>query len=371
MNAFYLGSIGKDLVGGIMKDWEKVTVSRKTSLQNAIRTLDASGMQFIMVIEENGVLAGVLSDGDIRRAMLNSINLSIPVEEIMNTEPVIAGSALSKSEILTIMRKHTLHHIPILDSERKVVGLATVDQLVGFWERPNWVVLMAGGLGKRLRPLTDNCPKPMLPIDNKPILEWVLESFIEQGFRKFYFSVNYLADMIQNYFGDGSNYGVEIRYLNENIQLGTGGALSLIPEIPKEEMIVMNGDILTTMNFEQMVNFHQTHQAYATMAVREYDFQVPYGVINVDGIDIMNIDEKPKQKFLINAGIYTIHPDCLRYIPKDTFFDMPSLFKKLQQDAKPSVAYLLRERWTDIGRKEELELAQKIYSNIQDYEIML
>jgi NDP-sugar pyrophosphorylase family protein len=261
--------------------------------------------------------------------------------------------------MLALMRRKVIHHLPLIDEDHRLVGLATLDDLVGAVERPNWVVLMAGGLGTRLHPLTKECPKPLLKVGEKPILEIILESFAEQGFKQIFLSVNYKAEMIQDYFGEGDRWGVQINYIHEKERLGTAGALSLLPGQPTTPMIVMNGDILTRTSFDSLLKFHEAQNAVATMAVREYDFQVPYGVVRVDGTKIEAIEEKPVQHFFVNAGIYTLSPKALAYIPKNTFFDMPTLFEHLIAANQPTAAYPLREYWIDIGRISDLEKANQ------------
>lgn len=341
-----------------MKNFRNVIVTPRTLLREAIARIDSTGLQLALVLHDDGRLAGMLSDGDVRRAILRSCDLTTPVADLMNLHPVTAHVSTSSRELLALMRRRGLHHIPLLDDEHKVVDLATLDALTGVTERPNWVVLMAGGLGTRLRPLTEKCPKPMLHVGGKPILENIMESFVEQGFRQFFLSVNYLAEAIKGYFGDGSRHGVEIRYLQESKRLGTAGALSLLPDRPTDPLMVMNGDLLTRVRFDQMLRFHEDHAAMATMAVREYDFQVPYGVVNIDGTSITSIDEKPVHRFFVNAGIYTLAPESLERIPADMFFDMPTLFEKLQADGQTTSAYPLREYWLDVGRLDEFERAQ-------------
>lgn len=351
-----------------MKNWKNVIVSPATSLGEAIARIDGSGLQLAIALDENGRLAGTLSDGDVRRAVLRGASLSTPIVEIMNSNPTTAHESTPIADLLALMRRRILHHVPLLNDLRQVVELVTLDALVGVHERPNWVVLMVGGLGTRLRPLTDRCPKPMLPIGGKPILQKIIENFAEQGFRRFYLSVNYLAEQIQSHFGDGGDYGVEIRYLREDQRLGTAGALSLLTERPSDPLIVMNGDLLTRIRFDQLLKFHEEHDAAATMAVREYDFQVPYGVVNLDGVNISSIDEKPVHRFFVNAGIYALSPAALEHIPNETFFDMPTLFERLVEKGEIASAYPLREYWMDIGRLDELERAQREWSTSEDIE---
>jgi len=241
-----------------------------------------------------------------------------------------------------------------LNDEGKLVGIEILGELLKVPSRDNWVVLMAGGLGARLRPLTDEVPKPMIPIGQKPILETILENFIEYGFKNFFISVHYKDHVIRNYFKDGSRWDVNIQYLSEDERLGTAGALSLLPGKPSEPVFVMNGDLLTKINFSQLLNFHQEHKLVATMCVREYDFQVPYGVLTLEGHYIKGIEEKPTQNFFVNAGIYVLEPQALQAIPQGRFYDMPQLFKDLMSEGSATAAFPIREYWIDIGRMRDL-----------------
>lgn len=345
-----------------MKNWKDIVVSPDISLREAIKRIDASGIQMALVADADFRLRGVLSDGDVRRAILNGLDLDGPVSKAMNGHPKTGSTHTPRTEVLAMMRRFTFHHLPLIDDSGRLGGLAMLDDFMGVVDRENWVVLMVGGLGSRLRPLTDVCPKPMLRIGGKPILESILESFLEQGFRRFFLSVNYMADVIRDYFGDGSQWGARIEYLQESERLGTAGALSLLPEKPSAPLLVMNGDLITKANFVAMLDFHQEHQAAATMAVREYDLQVPYGVVKVDGVRITAIEEKPVHRFFVNGGIYVLESNALDFIPANTFFDMPSLFQDLEAHGRKAAAYPLREYWLDIGRLEEYERAQREWS---------
>ncbi|TGK14571.1 nucleotidyltransferase family protein [Leptospira stimsonii] len=346
-----------------MENWKNSKLSSGQTLLEAIRTMDASGIQLILVSNEDNILEGILTDGDIRRAILRGSGLDIKIQEVMNRKPMTVLAETPREEMLSIMRRYMLHHLPVLDPAGKLVEIVTLDELIGAVERPNWVVLMAGGLGKRLRPLTDQIPKPLLSVGGKPILESILNGFSEQGFRKFYISVNYKADMIRDYFGNGDKWKVRIEYLDEDKSLGTAGALSSIPIKHEFPLVVMNGDLLTRANFYSLLKFHEQEKSSATMSVREYDFQVPYGVVNVENQEILSIEEKPIHKFHVNAGIYVLSPDTIELIPKNTFFDMPTLFEKLISLKRKTSAYLLKEYWLDIGRLEEFERAQKEWGN--------
>jgi len=342
-----------------MNDWKEVVVRREMPLKEAISKIDRSGLQLAVVLNSDETLAGVLSDGDVRRAILAGKSLDVSVSEVMNPQPTVAPASMPRSKMLRLMRRLVIHHLPLVNAEHQVVGLATLDDLIGAVERPNWVIIMAGGLGTRLHPLTKECPKPLLKVGGKPILEIILESFAEQGFKQIFLSVNYKAEMIQDYFGEGDRWGIQVNYIHEKERLGTAGALSLLPERPTTPMIVMNGDILTRTSFDSLLKFHEAQDAVATMAVREYDFQVPYGVVRMDGTKIKAIEEKPLQRFFVNAGIYTLSSEVLEYIPKNTFFDMPTLFEHLISTNQATAAYPLREYWLDIGRMSDLEKANQ------------
>jgi dTDP-glucose pyrophosphorylase len=342
-----------------MKNWKDLVVAPGLPLREAIAHIDRTGHQHALVLDARGGLAGVLSDGDVRRAVLRGLDLAIATSEVMNPAPTTAPAGASAAELLALMRRKVLRHLPLLDAERRVVGVATLEELLGGVERPNRVVLMAGGLGSRLLPLTERCPKPMLQVGGKPILETIVENFIEQGFDHFYIAVNYMADTVKQHFGDGARWGADIAYLHEDQRLGTAGALSLLPQVPPEPLIVMNGDLLTRMRFDTLLDFHQEQGAQVTMAVREYYSQVPYGVVQLDGHRITGIEEKPVQRAFVNAGIYVLSPEALGQIPAGTRFDMPTLFEQVLRHGGTACAYPLREYWLDVGRAEELERARQ------------
>jgi NDP-sugar pyrophosphorylase family protein len=230
--------------------------------------------------------------------------------------------------------------------------------------RRNTVVVMAGGLGTRLDPLTKDLPKPLLKVGSKPILETILSNFRGYGFAEFFLSVNYKAEMVKSYFGDGTRWGIRIRYLEESVPLGTAGSLSLLPERPTLPLVVMNGDLVTQVNFQHMLDFHREHAAVATMGVREYDMQVPFGVVRLEESRIVAIEEKPVHRFFVNAGIYVLEPDALDYVPRGEYFDMTTLFERLAKEGMPTSAFPIREYWLDVGRPDDLERAQIEYGDI-------
>lgn len=342
-----------------MKEWKRLVLSPEMLLRDAISKVDEGGQQIALVTDAEGRLLGTLADGDIRRAVLAGTSLDTACGLVMNPRPTSADPAAGKDAFLKTMRRGSFHQLPLVDAGGCLVGLVTIDELIGAEPRDNWVVLMAGGLGSRLYPLTADCPKPLLKIGGAPILENILMGLAGQGFNKFFIAVNYKAEMIVEYFGDGSKWGVDIRYLHEHDRMGTAGALSLLPEQPDAPILVMNGDLLTQADFAAMLDFHDEQNTAATMAVREFEYQIPYGVVDVENARISKIEEKPTHKFLVAAGIYVLAPDSISCIPKGTFFDMPNLFRSLAESGRHTSAYHFKDYWLDIGRLEEFERAQR------------
>ncbi len=340
-----------------MNRWQMARIAPDRSIRDAIRTIDEGAIRIALVVDGENRLLGTVTDGDIRRGILHGVALEESVTRVMNRHPTTARADEGRDTILERMKQTRLHQIPVVDGQGRLVTVEILDELLQARHRDNWVMLMAGGLGSRLRPLTDECPKPLLKVGSKPLLEIILENFLEYGFRKFYISVNYKAEMVKEHFGDGSRWGIEIRYVHEDQRLGTAGALSLLPELPALPLIVMNGDLLTKVNFQHLLDFHAEHRARGTMCVREYDFQVPYGVVRIDHHRILGIDEKPVQRFFVNAGIYVLEPEVLDLIPPATYFDMPELFTNLIGRKQETAVFPIREYWLDIGHMEDFARA--------------
>ncbi|WP_025028338.1 nucleotidyltransferase family protein [Caldalkalibacillus mannanilyticus] len=347
-----------------MHNWKKAIVKMSDTIHDTIQKIDDSSLQIALVIDEQERLVGTVTDGDVRRGILKGIPLHHSVVDIMNPEPFKLEEGLDNLKVLVNMKRMHLRHIPIVNKENQIVDLKYYEDLLEFQTKDNWVVLMAGGLGSRLRPLTEDTPKPLLKIGDKPILETILESFIEHGFYNFYISVNYKAEMIEDYFKDGSQWGVNIRYLRENQRLGTAGPLSLLPETPNKPILVMNGDLLTKVNFAQMLQFHTENQSKATMCVREYNVQIPYGVVHVDQHRLRGIEEKPIQSYFVSAGIYLLDPSVIQRIPVGEFFDMPTLYEELIKEGEETSVFPIREYWLDIGRVDDFHKANGDYSEI-------
>ena len=347
-----------------MENIENIKLRENSTIKEALEIIDKGSMQIALVVDENDKLIGTLTDGDIRRGLLKGFDLTSSIEQIIFKTPTIAKISDTKEDILKIALSKKLHQIPIVDDFRKIVGIKEIEELVKPKDKINKVVLMVGGLGTRLRPLTETTPKPMLKVGNKPILQTIVEKFAEYGYTNIVMCVNYKSDIIQDYFKDGSDFGVNIEYILEEQRMGTAGALSLLKDKPNEPFFVMNGDLLTNVNFEHLHNYHIATNSIATMCVREYDFQVPYGVVNIKDSKIVSIEEKPTHKFFVSAGIYMLSSEVLNYIPKNEFFDMPTLFEKLISLNQNTVSFPIREYWLDIGRMEEYKKANDEYSEV-------
>lgn len=340
-----------------MKNWRDILVEPSTTVKKTLEVINRSSAQIALVVDPSRKLLGTVTDGDIRRGILAGMGLETEVSRVMFIKPQTAFVSDASDEVLERMKQLQIRQMPILDDAGAVIGVHILDELLAPKELGNWVVLMAGGMGKRMLPLTDNCPKPMLKVGGRPVLEIILTQLAQAGFRKFFISVNYMAEMIESHFGDGAKWGVEIRYLREKDKLGTAGALGLLPSAPSLPTLVMNGDLLTKLNMRQLIDFHEAHKADLTMGVREYDFQVPYGVVRLEENKVTNIDEKPIQKFFVNAGIYVLSPSVIPMIPKGEHIDMTSVMDRLIAAKRSVSAFPIQEYWLDIGRMSDFERA--------------
>jgi dTDP-glucose pyrophosphorylase len=347
-----------------MKSWEQALVGPQAPLREALRVIDVTGSQMALVVDPDRRLLGTLSDGDIRRGLLRGMSLTDPVSLAMHRSPTCARLGDDRFDILASMRQRGLHQMPVVDVDGRVVGLEVVGDFFDAQLRENWVVIMAGGLGSRLAELTRETPKPMLRVGTRPILETIVRSFAEQGFRRFHLAVNYKAEQIEAHFGDGSALNVEIRYLREQQRLGTAGALSLLPEPPSAPVVVTNADLLTKEDIGTMVDQHVRACAAATMAVRDYEMQVPFGVIRErDGL-IEAIEEKPMQRFVVNAGMYVLSPEAVALVPRGRYFDMPTLFQQLVDAGLPTRCHAVAGYWIDIGRMGDYERANHDFGQV-------
>ena len=347
-----------------MKNIQNIKLSKNASIEEALKVIGDGAMQIALIVDKSDKLIGTLTDGDIRRGLLKGLDLKSSIKSIIFNTPTIAKESDTKEMILKLAISKKLNQIPIIDESGKVIGIQEISQLVMPNEKKNKVILMVGGLGERLGSLTKDTPKPMLKVGNKSILETIVENFKGYGYTNIVMCLNYKSEIIQNYFGDGSEFGVNIEYILEEKRMGTAGALSLLKDNPKEPFFVMNGDLLTNVNFEKIHEFYLSNNAQALMCVREYESQVPYGVINIENTKIVSVEEKPTQKFFVNAGIYMLNPEVLKYIPKNEFYNMTTLFEKLIDKDKNIISYLLDGYWLDIGRFEEYKKANEEYNEV-------
>lgn len=329
-----------------------------STVQDAISNLDKTAIKIVLVINKAGRLEGTITDGDIRRALLRGLDLKSPIESLVYRNPLVVMPEIGRETVLQLMVANKIQQIPVVDEGNHIIGLHLWDEITTPAVRPNLMVIMAGGKGIRLRPHTQNCPKPMLSVSGKPMLEHIIERAKSQGFSHFILAVHYLGQMIEEYFGNGEQLQVRIDYLREQLPLGTAGALSLLEQRPEAPIVVTNGDVLTDIHYGELLDFHIRHNAGATMAVRVYEWQHPFGVVQIKGIDIVGFEEKPLHRSHINAGVYILEPDVLTLLEQDASCDMPALFDRIKANARRTVAFPIHEPWLDVGRPDDLENAR-------------
>lgn len=335
-----------------------------TSIHTLIERFTAWPVQFGLVVDRRRKLLGTVTDGDIRRGLLRGIETSAPVEAIMNTAPRTIRFGEPRGDVLAFMRREKIKHIPVVDFAGRTVDLITLESLLAPQDQPYRVVLMAGGEGLRLRPLTEHTPKPMLDVGGRPILETIVRRLAGSGFSEFHISVNYRADVIRNHFGNGDGMDVAVSYIEEEMPLGTAGPLAKLSRDRTDPVLVMNADILSKVDPVQLIEFHRENGAAATMAVRSYEVQVPYGVVDIDDHEIRGLREKPVTRHFINAGIYVLAADALELVPSDRAFDMPDLFEACRKAGLSTLAYPVEEYWVDIGQLDDYRRANDEFASI-------
>ena len=342
--------------------WRNALLIEGATLENAITRLNEAAIQIVIVVDLNGTFIGTITDGDIRRALLRGLSVKDRIDSVYSKSALVVPPDMRADSVLQLMRANHIHHLPIVDEVRKVIGMHLWDGLSAAEKRENMLVVMAGGLGTRMHPHTENCPKPLLPVAGKPILEHIIERAHADGFTHFVLAVRYLADMIEDYFGDGYKWGIKIEYLHEEEPLGTAGALSLMSH-NKLPFIVTNGDVLTDIKYGELLEFHIRNQAQATMAVHMYEWQHPFGVVHTEGVNIIAFEEKPIYRSHVNAGVYALNPSALSLIPTNTHCDMPALFEAIRlEGSNRAIVYPMHEPWLDVGRPVDYEEAGKALS---------
>lgn len=333
------------------------------TIAHAVACIDRNLSGIVLVIDADYHLLGTVTDGDVRRALLADVSLDEPISVLLlmkadsNLKPVTALRGTSETVLLSLMKQYSLHQIPLLNEVGQVVDLITLDDLLPRENLSLQAVIMAGGSGTRLRPLTIDLPKPMLPVDGKPLMERVIEQLRQVGIRRINITTHYKAEKIVDHFGDGSEFGVQLNYVDEDRPLGTGGALGLMP-YPDEPVLVINGDILTQVDFRAMLYFHQENRADMTIGVRRYEMQVPYGVIECEGVLVKHLQEKPQVGFLVNAGIYLLEPSVYQFMPQNVSFNMTDLIQWLLDAGRTVVSFPIHEYWLDIGQHADYTQAQ-------------
>ena len=349
-----------------MKNWQDTLIGENARIREAIAVIDRGAQQICLVVDQGRRLLGTVTDGDVRRGLLGGLTLDDTVVQILHNDPVTARLNDSDEYILQLMAVRHVAQIPILDEQGVVVGIRLRDSSTSSGPMANSVVLMAGGLGSRLRPLTDEMPKSLLKVGASPIIETIIEGFFTQGFQQFFISTNYKGEMIEKAVGDGHRWGIQIEYIREEKPLGTAGALSLLPDLGQSPFFVINGDILTRINYRQLLNFHMESKVSATMCVREFSQQVPYGVVTTANHLIADIVEKPVNRYNVNAGIYLLDSAIPRSLPNNTFLDMPTLLLDLVRNEHPVAAFPVREYWIDIGQINDFYRANAEYCDYFD-----
>lgn len=342
--------------------WRSALISPDATLAETIANLNEVGIKLVLCVDAQGRLVGSVSDGDLRRGMLRGLSMQDNIQEITNPSPLVVPEGADREMVRAIMKVNKVLQVPVVDGEGRVVGLHLWDSLDTAPAHDHTMVIMAGGKGTRLRPYTENCPKPMLPVAGKPMLEHIIERAKSQGFGRFVLSLNYLGQMIRQHFGDGSTHGVEIAYVEETEPLGTAGALSLIRPRPENAFVVTNGDVLTDIDYHELIKFRDRHNAHGVMAVRNYEWTNPYGVVQMEGVDITGFAEKPVSRSHINAGIYAFAPGVLDHLVRHRHCDMPTLFDRLRDLGHRTVAYPMHEPWLDVGRPDDLERANQKFA---------
>ena len=337
--------------------WQKAILPINSSIEEAIRNLDEVAIKIVLVVNKTGVFEGTLSDGDIRRVLLKGLDLNSSIENLVHRNALIVPPELPKDLVMKLMTTNKIQQIPVVDKNHHVIGLYLWDQINESQKKDNLMVIMAGGMGTRLHPYTERCPKPLIPVAGKPMLEHIIDRAKLDGFNQFIISINYLGHMIEDYFEDGKKFDIKIDYLKEKSPLGTVGALSLMKKLPEKHFIVTNGDVITDIRYDELLDFHIRHDASATMTIRAYEWRHPFGVVQTDGVQIINLEEKPVTHSYINAGVYALSPKALDSLIFNTPCDMPILFERLKKKGDRIVAYPLHEPWLDVGKPDDLKKA--------------
>jgi len=337
---------------------KEILIKPNSTIKEAMVALNKSTAEIVLVVNENGKLLATVTDGDIRRGLLNGLKLDDKIEKCMQRNFIFVKEKTGRAEVLDLMKAHTIKQIPILDEEGRVKGLHLLREIIGSYDKPNIALIMAGGKGERLKPITDEIPKPMVKVAGRPILERLILHLISYGIKNFYIAVNYKSEVIENHFLDGRDLGCKINYIKEKKPLGTAGALGLLNIKTKEPIFVLNGDLLTQFNLDEMLNFHKEKGFDSTIGVYDYVYKVPYGVVEEKNGKLLSIKEKPSFVWSVNAGIYILKPDLIKLVPKNENFTMPELFEKAISLKKKIGIFHIEGDWMDVGFHKDLKKAR-------------
>tara|TARA_B100000795_G_scaffold227769_1_gene184228 strand:- start:1137 stop:2183 length:1047 start_codon:yes stop_codon:yes gene_type:complete len=339
--------------------WRDAILNDAATIEDVIKNLEFTGLQVCLIASMENYLIGIIVDADIRKGLLKGITLSSKASEIMVTKPIVLNEDSDKDVAIDIMQKNGINHVPVLDKNGRVVNLFSRVFEEEVEKKDNLFVIMAGGFGTRLAPYTNTCPKPMLPVNGKPMMRHIIDNAISEGFQNFVISVFYLSEVVKDYFGDGSSLNINITYIQEESPLGTAGALSIINPKPKLPFIVTNGDVMTNIKYSDVLNYHKEKNAEATMVIRRHEIQNPFGVVVLEGVDIKNFEEKPIYQSNVNAGIYALNFTSLDLLKDDEFCNMPTLFNRISSLNKSIIAFPMYENWMDVGNPKDFETINK------------
>lgn len=350
-------NIPENETGNNKEIWRQAILKESATIKQAIGNLNQIGIRIVLVVNEVNRLIGTISDGDIRRGLLKGLDLDSPIIDLVNHNALLVPPEMSRDMVVQLMVANKIHQVPVVDSQQELIGLHLWDEISSHPKRSNMMIIMVGGKGTRLLPHTQDCPKPMVLVAGRPMLEHIIERARLEGFSHFVLAIHHLGHVIEDYFGNGEQLGVKIDYLREKSPLGTAGALSLLNPIPDAPFIVTNGDVITDIRYGELLDFHNNYQASATMAVRNYEFQHPFGVVQIDGVDIIGFEEKPLARSQINAAVYALSPEALNELILEEPCDMPELIERIQSKNNRTVAYPMHELWMDVGKPDDLQEA--------------
>lgn len=351
------------------KKVEHLFVYKSYSIKEVLKIIDSGAIGMVIVVDEDKKIIGTITDGDIRRAILQDYSIDEPIEKIVHHNPICGTEDMDKEQLKDLLVKKAVKVLPIIDKFNVVIDYIKIEDILLPEGKENLVVIMAGGLGTRLKDLTKEIPKPMLKVGQDPILHHIINNFKEYGYNKMLISVNYKAEIIENYFQNGFAFGVDLEYIKEKKRLGTAGGLFLVKDYMDKSFFVINGDIFTNLNADNMMQFHNNGNYDITVGTRKHTFHIPYGVIDIDNNLIQGIKEKPELEYLINAGVYCLKPEVLKFIPEDTYYEITDLISACIDKGLKVGSYEIKEYWMDIGMIEDYNKVNDDFNNNKSFQM--